>query len=216
MSATQYVTSPQYSSLVNMIKTYLSVDNDETVNMIPFFINVSEKVIARNLRMPSMEKIISLTLEADSYSGEGWVNIPYDYLEMKFVWTGCSTFQRVTFDQIIQYGIMGTDFVGDPCWAINADRIYFIGVGKTTEIFMTYYSDVPEISQDLQSNIYLDLLPDAFLYLAVAEGFRFLMEEEKCNYWEQLGLQRVNAVKQQVYDAEFSGSPLVISPLSTN
>ena len=77
---------------------------------------------------------------------------------------------------------------------------------------MNYYADIEELGPNSQNNQLLDLLPDAFLFLAVAEGFRFLMEEQKASYWEAQGVARVEAVRRQIHDAEFSGSPLAISP----
>ncbi|AUG88480.1 virion structural protein [Vibrio phage Vp_R1] len=98
-------------------------------------------------------------------------------------------------------------------WAIVSDRMYIKGIPSEQEIFMTYYQDIPEIHKSQQTNPLLDLMPDVFLYLAVAEGWKFLMEFEKSQQWEISAAKRMAAVKNQVESAEFAGSPLVIKPL---
>ena len=151
-----------------------------------------------------------------------------------------STLQRVPFDQILRgpvsptgntiapanpttgqtymscSGSSGGNWAGEPytagIWAITADRIYIKGVDLNQGIFMSYYKDIPELSSDTQSNPIIELLPDAFLYQAVAEGWRFLMEYEKAGQWESSAAARVAQVTKQVEQAEFSGSPLVIMP----
>lgn len=211
-----YSSVPTYQKLVEAVQVFLNRYDQDTLDMIPFFINAAEKTILRNLRMPAMEKMVCFTLEETS-GDLGYVDIPMDYLEMKYVWVDGSTLQRVTFDQLVDHD-NNNERYGYPCgsravWAMNATRMYIRGLPLCKEIYMTYYADIPEISKDTPSNVLLDLAPDAFLYFAVAEGFRFLMEEGKSDYWTNQANQRLMEIKQQVQDAEFSGSPLVISPL---
>lgn len=220
MSISAYTAIPSYSNLVEAIKIYLNRFDQDTIDTIPFFINAAEKTILRDLRMPSMEKIVKFTIEESGDPEDGFITLPSDYLEMRFVWVGgdkSSTLQRVTFDQLINFdNVMNPrhyEDYGRPVWAINADRMYVRNVSYDTEMYMTYYADVPELSIDSENNVLLDLCPDAFLFYSVAEGFRFLMEEAKSDYWENQGTKRLNQIKLQVYNAEFSGSPLVISPM---
>lgn len=218
-----------YEKLVDSIQVYLNRYDEDTLRMIPLFINTAEKNMLRNLRMPSMEKMVLFTLkdagDNDYPVEEGlvlpneWVRLPTDFIEMKFIWVECKTLQRVTFDQLITNGSDGDPydkpFNQAPVFAINAGRLFVKGVEQDTPIKMTYYADFPEISETVSCNPLLQLLPDGFLYLAVAEGFRFLMEEERATYWEQLGMAKVNAVQAQVDNAEFAGSPLVINPMES-
>lgn len=226
MSIAAFTQIPTYKSLVNVIQVYLNRYDQDTLDTIPFFINAAEKTILRNLRMPAMEKMVVFNLANDGNPTEGFINLPSDYLEMKFVWVNgadATTLQRVTFDQLLDYDnkesaipelVRNPNSMATPAvWAINAKRIYIRPNIPTRDIYMTYYSDIPEISETTNDNVLLDLAPDAFAYLAVAEGFRFLMEEQKADYWETQGMKRLMQIKEQVYDAEFSGSPLVISPI---
>lgn len=238
-----YVKAPNYNALYEIVQIYLNRYDEATTDAIPFFINAAEKAILREVRMPSMEKIVKFEMLPEDT--EGWKTLPIDYVEMRHVWTTDSTgktatLQRVTFDQILRgpvsvmgntiapanpttdqtymscSGSQGGNWAGDSytagIWAITADRIYIKGVDVGQDLYMTYYKDIPELSSETQSNPLLELLPDAFLYQAVAEGWRFLMEYEKAQQWESSAAARVSQVTKQVEQADFAGSPLVITP----
>lgn len=214
-----FTTIPTYSNLIEAVKVYINRFDQDTIDTIPFFINAAEKTILRSLRMPSMEKIVKFSISEAGNPEEGFVNLPNDYLEMRFMWVSgdkATTLQRVTFDQLIDFDNKMDpkecyDY-GRPVWAINADRIYIRDLPYDKEVYMTYYADIPELSHTSEGNVLLDLCPDAFLFYSVAEGFRFLMEETKADYWEMQGTKRLEQIRLQIEDAEFSGSPLVISP----
>ena len=223
MSIAAFTQIPTYKNLVQVIQVYLNRYDQDTLETIPFFINAAEKTILRNLRMPAMEKMVVFNIEEDGEMNGGYVNLPADYLEMKFMWVegkDATTLQRVTFDQLIAHDNISSHQnlfrdaqVTPRVWAINAKRAYIRPLVADRDIYMTYYADIPEVSETTSNNVILDLAPDAFAYLAVAEGFRFLMEESKADYWETQGMKRLMQIKQQVEEAEFSGSPLVISPM---
>lgn len=212
MDISTYSSLPSYDKLVGAVEAYLNRTDSNTKKMIPFFINAAEKVILRTMRMPSMEKMVGFTIDEVGIGDEGWVPVPSDYLEMKHVWVEGQALQRITFDQILQKHEL---YSGNDCvrgsWAINANRMYIRDVPRDSMIYLTYYADIPEISSETQNNVLLDLLPDAFLFMATAEGFRYLMEEQKADYWEGQGYSRMSAVQQQVDNAEFSGSTTVVS-----
>lgn len=223
MSITAFTQVPTYKSLVGVIQVYLNRYDQDTLETIPFFINAAEKTILRNLRMPAMEKMVVFTIRGDGDTSGGYINLPSDYLEMKFMWVegkDASTLQRVTFDQLLDFDNKNSNQnlfrhteTAPAVWAINAKRAYIRPLIADRDIYMTYYADVAEVSETTSDNVLLDLAPDAFAYLAIAEGFRFLMEEAKADYWETQGMKRLMQIKQQVEEAEFSGSPLVISPM---
>lgn len=221
MSISAFTRVPSYTSLVEVVQVYLNRYDEDTKNTIPFFINAAEKTILRQLRMPSMERMVKFNLQDDGDVTSGFVNLPSDYLEMKVVWVegkDATTLQRVTFDELIRQDnflvMQGRPEQTSPMnWAINADRMYIRPIMPEREIYMTYYADVPEVSENVEGNVLLELAPDAFAFLAIAEGFRFLMEEGKADYWESQGFKRLNQIMQQVENAEYSGSPLTISPV---
>ncbi len=237
-----FVSDPTYDGLVELLKIYMNRHDQDTLDAIPFFINCAEKVILRNLRMPKMQKMVKFTLKDQGNPEEGWINLPRDYLEMKYVWiTGPNSdaLTRITFDQLIRldggkdlvlddgwFGntnqagecdkVGGLSSSGAPLyWAINGTRMYIRPNNPEQEIFMTYFADIPELSPFVNGgrNILLDLAPDALAYLAIAEGFRFLMEPEKGVQFENFGMQRLNQIKLMQEEAEYSGSPLIVRPV---
>jgi hypothetical protein len=237
--AETYTTLPTYESLVEMLKIYINRKDQDTLDAMPFFINAAEKTILRMLRIPATEKMVSFPVSSIT---EGYVELPFDYVEMRFMWTdgedSNGTLQRVPFDQIMRgapiSALASTAFNGGGgnsvpnndsfvlegdgdyntgYWAVNGNRLYICPAADIAEVKMTYYYDVPEISPTTQSNPLLTLLPDSFLYLAVAEGWKFLMEPEKAAMWEQFAMTRLQQVQMQADNAEFSGSPLTITPI---
>jgi hypothetical protein len=237
----QYTTAPTYGSLMEMLKIYLNRKDQDTIDAMPFFINSAEKALLRTLRIPPLETILSFNT---SEYPEGIIELPSDYLEMKFMWQAGEkpgTLQRITFDQLLrgsagiysggtaaaknydQEGINGTGAVdsyaqenGDynaGYWAINSKYLYVKGASEASPVFMNYYADSPELRGDTETSTLMTLLPDGLLYMAVAEGWKFLMEPEKAVMWEQFGVSRAQQIQAQADDAEFSGSPLTISPI---
>lgn len=103
-------------------------------------------------------------------------------------------------------------------WAINGTRLHVypeptfkteIVDGKEVlveaqEVFLNYYQDLPELSPENNDgrSILLDLAPDAFAYLALAEAYRFLMENEKGDQFEQFGMTRLAQIKEMTARAE--------------
>lgn len=223
-----YSQLPTYNSLIEMLKVYLNRRDQDTLDAMPFFINAAEKTILRDLRMPALERIVMFEMPE-----EGWVFLPSDYLEMKHVWLedgNTGTLQRVTLDEFLRdsdstqptiwnyntscsgsTGNDGTTSFNSGTWAITGDRLYIKGPDVGQMVYVNYYQDIPEISSQTQSNQLLELVPDVFLYFSVAEGFRFLMEPEKADYWQKSGFSRLQQIKQQVYNEEFSGSPLTVT-----
>lgn len=245
----QFVSEPTYDGLVELMKIYMNRHDQDTLDAIPFFINCAEKVLLRNLRMPKMQKTVKFTMSESGNVQEGWMFLPKDYLEMKYVWiegANANTLTRITFDQLIRLDGNGEDIWAisdntngfghsglglDTCsgstggfktsgpplyWAINGDRMYIRPSCYPDQVIkMTYFADLQELSPYVNGgkSILLDLAPDALAYLALAEGFRFLMENERGDQFERFGTSRMLQIKQMQEDAEYSGSPLVVRPM---
>jgi hypothetical protein len=238
---------PDYTTLQELVGEFLNRSDAGTLAMVPLFINMAEKTILRNLRIPAMEVMKKFTwgdYVASPGLEEGYMYIPGDYLEMVDIWTPEGLINRVSFSELKKREGIGSAAVtsgsGNPTteetynpgcgsgssgnggleigmydvgiYARNANRWYFLPVpAAETEIYLTYYKDPSELSEELDTSDLLTLLPDAILYMSIAEGHRFLMEEEKATYYEQLGHERVKGVTDQVEEAEFSGGVLQIN-----
>lgn len=240
-----YTTSPSYDTLIEVLQVYLNRYDEDTINAMPMFINIAEKTILRQIRMPSIEKMVKFNLLEDGMEAEGWVPMPSDCLEMKFVWVegaGGRTLGRVTFDRLLAMKYdnyhgenvyfnnyndeahCGSGSSSDStsndlnsstprAWAINGDRLYLHPAPILKDMYMTYYADIEELSETNPTNVLLDLMPDVILYYAVGEGFRFLMEMDKGDYWENVATKRLAIIRDQVNQAEYSGSPLTVVPM---
>jgi hypothetical protein len=237
---------PDYTTLQELVGEFLNRSDAGTLAMVPLFINMAEKTILRNLRIPPME-VTKKFIWGDEVSSpgkeEGWMYIPGDYLEMIDMWTPQGLINRVSFSELKKREGTGSrvdttnsnptteDTYNPSCgsgsggnggisismydvgvYARNGIVWYFLPIPSAeTEIYLTYYKDPSELSEELDTSDLLTLLPDAVLYMSIAEGHRFLMEEEKATYYEQLGHERVQSVMDQTEEAEFSGGVLQIN-----
>jgi hypothetical protein len=203
----QFSEIENYEKLISEVKSYLNRTDKETIDKIPLFINSAEKKIKRKLRMPSLESVVTLNtgIGGDTASVEGWFRLPFDYLEMKSLsYTGMvvdTPLGITSFNNLLQVNKNG---IPDK-FARAGDRIYIRPIPDADETFMMiYYKDLPETSETQTSVIY-DIAHDVWLYLTLAEGFRFIYEPEKAQYWEDMGEARIEEIHTQVSDAEFSG-----------
>ena len=65
-------------------------------------------------------------------------------------------------------------------YTIRANKIRFSSApGEGATIELVYYRKVPELVEDTDTNWLLENHPDCWLYLAVAEGHRYVMDEER-------------------------------------
>lgn len=224
-----FIREPTYTSLKDVIQSYLNRDDYDTEIMIPFFINAAEKIVLRNLRIPAIEKLLKTSIDVagdyDNSTGLYYIMAKRDYLEMKHMWSNKGPMQRIPFEQMSTWDLNfnpeydGQTFIDHPewvtpeaVWSFVGGRIYLKGVAVDDALFLNYYIDVPELGTVNDTNVLLELLPDAFVFLAVAEGWRFLQEEEKANMWESRGMDRIFKVQKQSDDAEYSGSLHQIRP----
>lgn len=213
-------TSTAYTDLKNTVQKYLNQYDEDTLTFIPSFINTAEKSILRNLRMPSMEKMVQFTLkdagDNDYPVVEGlsqpneWVRVPIDFIEMKAIWDATDALESVDFKTYLSV-FNSTSACKKPVFCINAGRLFVAGVDQDTVIRMTYYADLPELSDDNAAcHPLITLMPGALTYQSVAEGFRFMMEEERAAIWEQKAQQLVDKVQMQCDAAEYKGGTLRI------
>lgn len=213
-------TSNSYTRLFNSVQTYLNRYDEDTAVYIPLFINIAEKTIIRNLRMPSMEKMVlfsladagdnDLPLEEGFNQPNEWVKLPTDFIEMKTIWDAEDVLQSVDFKEYLSV-LNSTSYCKRPVFCVNAGRLFIAGATQDQDFKMTYYADLPELSEETaECHPLLTLMPGAILYQSIAEGFRFLMEEDRAVVWEQKAQVLVDKVQLQCDAAEYKGGTLRI------
>ena len=197
---------PDYSSLLLAVQDYLNRDDTAVVNNIPLFVNTAEKLIKRDLRMPSTEKVVNFT-KAD-LNDSNFLYLPKDFLEMiELSREGISftpvVLSRSTYRELYTYR---------DAFCRQGDRLYINTAFDDDTVFtLVYYVDLPETSPENPTSIIYDLCHDVLLYLSVAEGFKFLNEVEQASYFTSQGVERLQQINNYSKEAEFSGGGLRLS-----
>lgn len=166
---------------------------------IPDFIELAENRILHEIRTPTNEKTILL-----SVNSEGYATLPSDFLEAKDVFWNYNPLKRVSLTEIHSY----QDQAGVPtCFARETYRLKFFPTSGTTsanEARMIYYYDVGRLASDTQTNAMLTMAPEVYLYASLVEASNFLGSDG--SRWETGYRKAVAQIVKHTREAEVAGS----------
>jgi hypothetical protein len=166
---------------------------------IPDFIELAESRILHEIRTPTNEKTILL-----SVNSEGYATLPSDFLEAKDVFWNYNPLKRVSLTEIHSY----QDQAGVPtCFARETYRLKFFPTSGTTsanEARMIYYYDVGRLASDTQTNVMLTMAPEVYLYASLVEASNFLGSDG--SRWETGYRKAVAQIVKHTREAEVAGS----------
>ncbi|MDB2699803.1 hypothetical protein N9Y51_04120 [Alphaproteobacteria bacterium] len=166
---------------------------------IPDFIELAENRILHEIRTPTNEKTILL-----SVNSEGYATLPSDFLEAKDIFWNYNPLKRVSLTEIHSY----QDQAGVPtCFARETYRLKFFPTSGTTsanEARMIYYYDVGRLASDTQTNVMLTMAPEVYLYASLVEASNFLGSDG--SRWETGYRKAVAQIVKHTREAEVAGS----------
>lgn len=166
---------------------------------IPDFIELAENRIFHDVRVPTNEKTVLLTVSSDGYA-----TIPSDFLEVKDVFFNYNPLQRVSLTDLYAY----VDTSGTPtCFARETYRFKFYptpSIDASDEVRMIYYYDVGRLSSSAESNVMLSTAPELYLYGTLVEASNFLGSDG--SRWEAGYQQAFARLIKHSRDSEFAGS----------
>ena len=166
---------------------------------IPDFIELAENRIFHDVRVPTNEKTVVLTISSDGYA-----TIPSDFLEVKDVFFNYEPLQRVSLTDLYAY----VDAAGTPtCFARETYRFKFFPkptIIASDEMRMIYYSDVGRLSSSATTNVMLSTAPELYLYGALVEASNFMGSDG--SRWEAGYQQAFSRLIKHSRDSEFAGS----------
>jgi hypothetical protein len=157
-----------YAELVASIGAWL--DRDDLNDMAPDFIRLVEEELNRVLRLPEMEDVATLTINAETEA------LPSDFRQARALYL--NTDPKAELEQV-SLGTLrtkyGQNITGQPeVWAISGGDIVF-GPAPDTEYtgYLTYYADIPALTSDDDTNWLLDKHPGIYLFgcLLMAEFY---------------------------------------------
>lgn len=223
-----------YGDLKKAVRIWLNRKDGTTLENIPMFVNMAHKQFTRMVKLPYYEVLVSL----EAIEGFEYVNIPQDFLSAKHISINGIPYNRVdneTFLRIKNSGTQNT-VIQQPRDAGNTGGFPFLQ-GATTEksffftrvggqlhfipelvpgdvVEMVYQRDIPEMKVDSEEPYSLLVASDIMLYLSLRHASTFLRDPEQEQYWMQKASDAAASLQQQLDEAEWSGSALVVPQFS--
>lgn len=186
--------------------------NDCSNNLADTFLDQALGRIQRTLRVPSMEKVNTITF-SDSLPSS--FILPDDFLEfISLYFDGPSGGGRLT------YVPMGT-FVEIPKNTGGTPK-YFTRIGaevkvkplpsQDTSLTLLYYGEIPDFTDDTSSNFLSEIAPDLLIYGALSYAADYFVDERK-QAFEEVYARTFSDLVAQSASLEFSGGEMSIQPM---
>jgi hypothetical protein len=174
--------------------------------VIPTFIDLAEARFNREMRVRRMIATATLTLT------DGKATLPSDWLEsrnVRYVDDPYRSLEYVTLeaaDDIRETLTTATDQ-----FTIRGDQIEFIAAPDDgTEIELTYYAEIPALSDSNTTNWLSTRWPDVYLYGALMHSAPYLKDDERVAVWAGLHDRALEEIRMEDHKAQWSGSTLKI------
>jgi hypothetical protein len=186
-----------YNGLKASIANWLN--RTDLATEIPDFIRLVESRIAHEVRIPTIEKKVIVTIDS-----EGKSTIPSDFLEVKDVFYNDRPLQRLSGTQLRSY----VQDSGTPqFFAREAGKLMFFPTPTPTAsdtLEMVYYYEVDALTDSNQTNVLLQTIPELYLYGALAEAGNFLGSDN--SRWEAGYQNAFSRMMAHLRYSEFSGA----------
>jgi hypothetical protein len=193
-----------YAELQSAIGDWLM--RQDLTSVIPTFIDLAEARFNREMRVRRMITTATLTL------ADGKATLPSDWLEsrnVRYVDDPYRSLEYVTLeaaDDIRETLATATDQ-----FTIRGDQIEFIAAPDDgTEIELTYYAEIPALSDSNTSNWLSTRWPDVYLYGALMHSAPYLKDDERVAVWAGLHDRALEEIRMEDHKAQWSGSTLKI------
>lgn len=181
---------------------------------IPQFVKLAEEFCNSNLRTREMIK------RSRTRANERYISLPADWRKAKNVQRVADNYPLglMTLDEMDHYRL---DVANGRIHPGDSGPQFFSLIGETMEfapspsadnphdIEMIYYSAVPPLDNDLDSNWVLRKYPSILLYGALVHSAPFLKDDDRLAVWEGMLQTAVSSANISDSDARFSGAPLV-------
>jgi hypothetical protein len=195
-----------YAELRSTIADYLN--RDDLTAVIPTFIRLAESKFNRKLRVRQMTKRATAEIETAFFAP------PADWLETKEFQLNTNPITKL--DYITEgFGnqLRATRFTapGRPrFYTVVGNQLEFIPTPDTTyDGELTYYANIPSLSDSNTSNWLLAYAPDLYLYGALVEAEPYLKNDERLSVWGELYLRVIADIEVADERASVASTPLV-------
>jgi hypothetical protein len=165
----------------------------DLASRIPNFIRLAELRMNRELRLRIMEQVATAYVPAGVFI----VELPERrvdgdwkvFLEMRDLAWKCrdgGTVQNLRYTPPDEYKELGQQSGMPRQYTIIANRLYLLPAPDAAgELRLTYYGEIPPLSDEQQSNNVLRMFPDLYLYGALVESGPFTRSSAPLEMWTQ-------------------------------
>ena len=182
------------------------LNRTDLTNDIPFFIQLAEFRIYRELRVRQMETALSSTISS------GVIALPTGFRELKYAYVDGTPVVKLERKDAewIYYNYPTRAASGKPMFIAREATNFIFGPypDSTYTIKGVYYKQLDLLSASNTSNWLITDAPDLIYFGALCEAKPWLGDDERAPLWER----KYEVVKQRVQLAddaeEFSGGPL--------
>lgn len=207
-----------YGELKTLVESYLNYGDTSVTNSIPMWIKFAHQELNRTLRTPAQEEVIYHTVLAPvlpATTGITQLPVPTNMMELKRMYYG-DTFETIDLIDLemlpqMKYDYSDISYDSRPVHiARNGD--YWLLSRPAIEgnvIYITYYADVIDLVDDIDTNVFLEQAGMVLLYRSVAEGFRFLENIQMADYWMSKAVEELKIIQDHADRSENSGSVIV-------
>lgn len=190
-----------YTTLLASIASWLN-RSDQTAN-IPDFLTLAESAIADDVRLQGM--VTRSTL--DTVANQDYIDLPADWLEFVYIKVAGLPMEYLPPDRLraasLQTGALKN-------YSIEGGRLLLTPTpAGIISVDISYFSKLPALS-GTATNFLLTRWPQIYLYKALANGFRFLMDGPHADYWDAQYSAEVAKAQSSDKAGLSSGSPLRI------
>lgn len=185
---------------------------DDLSARIPSFIRLAEKRLERELRLRAMERRAVL----DVAPGTRGVSLPdrrvdgdWDvFLEMRdLVWTDGSGIRDLNYVPVDEYQSLGAA-TGRPAayTIVGADLFLLPRPATEGRLTLSYYAEIPPLSEAQPCNAILLAAPDVYLYAALAEAGPYTRGSAPAELWARACADAVAALEHSEQRARFTSN----------
>ena len=194
-----------YAELKTAIANWLN--RDDLTDRIPEFITMAEANLNRDLRHYKMVERVDATLDSR------YVQLPNNWVEtLRFSITSTPTYrlELASLDDMLEFRENTSDTSGIPR--------YYAHVGESIEVYptpdaertmqLTYYEEIPALSDSNTYNWLLQDAPDVYLYGSLVHSAPFLLDDARLGTWANLYATALSSLQASSDRTRFAGSGL--------
>lgn len=179
--------------------------NDCSNELADTFLEQSLARIQRTLRVPSMEKMATYTI--NDVTPET-ILLPNDFLNMKYLYSGDTLLEYVDIDRFLR----SSANVDTPSMytRIQGSLKLKPTPAEGTEILMVYHGEIPDLTTDTSTNFLTEIAPDLLVYGGLVFASDYFFDERK-PLFEETYSRAFSEIMEQAYLTEMEQSAMRIA-----